>query len=123
MVKTVGNWQTTPTETIAAAAYLVSLSEDGQRLAALTDDGASFEVWNTQTNSLLVKATADEPNSGFSTVAISNDGTQVAAIQFTSTTGEQRLIVQAIEDGRVLLNKPLNPPQIPPPKEGYITQP
>ncbi|WP_141242253.1 hypothetical protein [Leptolyngbya sp. BC1307] len=123
MVKTVGNWQTTPTETIAAAAYLVSLSEDGQRLAALTDDGASFEVWNTQTNSLLLTATADEPNSGFSIVAISKDGTQVAAIKFTSTTGEQRLIVQAIEDGRVLLNKPLNPPQLPPPKKDYITQP
>lgn len=122
-VKTVGSWQTTPTETIAAAAYLVRLSEDGRRLAALTDNGTSFEVWKTQANSMLLSATADEPNSAFSTVAISKDGSQVAAIKFTSITGEQRLIVQAVEDGQILLNKPLNPSQLPPSKKDYITQP
>ncbi len=122
-VKTVDNWQTTPTETIAAAANLVSLSEDGQRLAALTDNGTSFEVWETQANSMLLSATADEPNSVFSTVAISKDGSQVAAIKFTSTTGEQQLIVQAVKDGQILLNKPLNPRKLPPSEKDYIIQP
>ena len=36
--KAVGNWQTTPADAIAAAVYQMSLSEDGQRLAALTDE-------------------------------------------------------------------------------------
>ena len=120
-VKTAGHWQTIPTKTIAAAAYSVSLSENGRRLAAQTDDGTSFEVWNARTNSLLLKATADEPNSGFSAVAISKDGTQVAAIKSTSTG--QQLVVQSVKDGRVLLNKSLNQPQLTPPKKDYITQP
>ena len=119
--KATANWQTTPTQAIAAAAYQMSLSEDGQRLAALTDDNTSLKVWNTQTGALLTTATADAPNSSFSTVAISKDGTQVAAIRRTSPADEQ-LVVQAVEGGRILLNKPLDLPQLPPPKKGYITQ-
>lgn len=119
-VKTAGHWQTTPNKTIAAATYSVRLSENGRRLAAQTDDGTSFEIWNTRTNALLLKATADEPNSGFSTVAISKDGTQVAAIKSTSTG--QQLIVQFVKDGRVLLNKSLNEPQLPPPKTNDVSQ-
>ena len=115
-VKTAGHWQTTPNKTIAAAAYSVKLNENGRRLAAQTDDGTSFEVWNTQTNALLLKATADEPDSSFSAVAISKDGTEVAAIKYISTGGEQ-LIVQSVKDGRVLLNQPLNEPQSPPKKD------
>ena len=118
-VKTASNWQTAADKTIAAAAYLVKLSENGRRLAAQTDNGTSFEVWNTQTNALLLKTTADEPDSSFSAVAISKDGTQVAAMKHTPTG--QQLIVQSVKDGRVLLNKSLNEPQSPP-KEDDVAQ-
>lgn len=120
--KVAENWQTTPTQTITATTYQMSLSGDGQKLAAIADDGASLSVWDTQAGTLLTTVTANEPNGGFSTVAISKDGTQVAAIKYTSPT-DQRLVVQAVEDGQILLDKPLDLPQLPPPEEGYITQP
>ena len=59
--KAAANWQTTPTQTIADAAYQMSLSEDGQRLAAITTDNKRLKVWNTRTGALLMTATANEP--------------------------------------------------------------
>ena len=100
----------------------MSLSEDGQRLAAITTDNKKLNVWNTRTGALLMTATVSEPDGLFTTVAISEDGTRVVVIKGTSATGKH-LVVQAVKDGRILLDKPLNSPQIPPPKEGYITQP
>jgi len=40
-------------------------------------------------------------------VAISQDGTKIAAIEEILPTGAWQLTVQSVEDGRVLLNKPL----------------
>ena len=112
-------WQVTPTQTIAAAVYQMSLSEDGQQLAAITTNGERLNVWNTQTGALLLTATANEPGHLFSTTAISKDGTQVAALEGASI--DKQLVVRAVEDGRILLDKPLNSPQVLLSEAGYIT--
>ena len=116
-------WQTTPITTIADSTYLISLSKNGQRLAAITDLGPKIQIWNTQTGALLRTFMAEEPDSYFSAVAISQDGTKIAAIKRLFPIGTQQLTVQAVEDGRVLLTKSLSPPQSQFPKAYYLTEP
>ena len=96
-------WQTTPTQTIAAAAYETSLSQNGQRLAAITDLGQSIKVWNTQTGSLLRTVMLAEPNSFFDAIAISKDGTKIAFVKRIPKTDapyDLQLTVQAVENGK-----------------------
>jgi len=109
-------WQITPIMTFAVQPYQVSLSENGQRLAAITGQsigapGPDIQVWNAQTGSLLKTVTTEAPDSVFNAVAISQDGTKIAFIKTTASTGAIQLTVQTIEDGRVLLTKSLNPPK------------
>ena len=107
-------WQTTPAQTVAAAAvYETSLSQNGQRLAAITDFGQSIKVWNTQTGSLLRTVVLAEPNSFFDAIAISKDGTKIAfakRIRKIDAQYDLQLTVQAVENGKVLLTKSINPP-------------
>ncbi len=110
-VKPERRWQITPITTIAAEAYRMSLSGNGQRLAAITDLGQNIKIWNTQTGSLLRTVIPEEPDSVFTEVAISQDGTKIAAIKRILPTGARQLTVQSVEDGRVLIDKPLNPSQ------------
>lgn len=118
-VKQERGWQITPIMTIAAEADRMSLSGNGQRLAAITDLGQNIKIWNTQTGSLLKTVMSEEPDSVFNAVAISKDGTEIAFIKTTLPTGALQLTVQAIEDGRVLLTKSLNPPENQLPKTNY----
>ncbi len=109
-------WQIMPATVIAAQAYQVSLSENGQRLAAITgqsigEPGPDIQVWNAQTGSLLKTVTTEALDSVFNAIAISKDGTKIAFIKTTPSTGAIQLTVQTIEDGRVLLTKSLNPPK------------
>ncbi len=115
-VKPERRWQITPIMTFAVQPYQVSLSENGQRLAAITGrsigaPGLDIQVWNAQTGSLLKTVTTEAPDSVFNAVAISQDGTKIAFIKTTASTGAIQLTVQTIEDGRVLLTKSLNPPK------------
>jgi len=112
-VKPERRWQITPITTIAAEAdwMRMRMSRNGQRLAAITDLGQNIKIWNTQTGLLLRTVIPKEPDSVFNAVAISQDGTKIAAIKRILPTGARQLTVQSVEDGRVLLNKPLNPPQ------------
>ena len=109
-------WQITPITTIAAKTYRLSLSENGQRLAAivndrLTGEGPTIQVWNTQTGSLLKTLTVEAPDSSFIAIALSKDGTQIAFTQTTASTGAMQLTVQTVEDGKVLLTRDLLPPE------------
>ncbi|MGB3769355.1 MAG: S-layer homology domain-containing protein [Phormidesmis sp.] len=121
-------WQITPTITIPAQSYRVSLSENGQRLAAITgqsigEPGPDIQVWNAQTGSLLKTVTTEALDSVFNAIAISKDGTKIAFIKTTLSTGAIQLTVQTIEDDRVLLTKPLNPPKDQIPKTNYPITP
>ena len=117
-VKPERRWQITPMITIAARAYFMSLSENGQRLAAIVNAGpiaspeAEVQVWNAQTGSLLLIVPRTSNISPVA-VAISRDGTKVAFITTTDSPGilQQMLTVQTVEDGRVLLTKSLYPPE------------
>ncbi|WP_121971310.1 S-layer homology domain-containing protein [Leptolyngbya sp. BC1307] len=114
-VKPERRWQITPMTTIAAEVDRMSLSENGQRLAAITDFGQNIKIWNTQTGSLLRTVIPEEPDTVFNAVAISKDGTKIAAIKRILPTGALQLTVQTVEDGRVLLTKSLNlPPETSP---------
>ncbi len=110
-VKPERRWQITPITTIAAEAYRMSLSGNGQQLAAITDLGQNIKIWNTQTGSLLRTVIPEEPDSVFTEVAISKDGTKIAFIKTTLPTDAIQLTVQTIENGSVLLTKSLNPPK------------
>ena len=111
-------WQTTPIMTIAAPAYATSLSENGQRLAAITSDANSdsifdrrIQVWDTQTGSLLKTFTAPTAGGISTIVDISPYGTRVAFITDTLYSNNLQLTVQDVESGDVLLTQSLNPPQ------------
>ncbi|PZO51421.1 MAG: hypothetical protein DCF15_14905, partial [Phormidesmis priestleyi] len=109
-VKPERRWQITPMTTIAAEVDRMSLSENGQRLAAITDFGQNIKIWNTQTGSLLKTVIPEELDTVFNAIAISKDGTKIAAIKRILPTGALQLTVQTVEDGRVLLTKSLNLP-------------
>ena len=119
-------WQTTPItkiEVVGAHTAGLSLSKDGQRLAAITDRGPKIQVWNTQTGSLQRTVTTEAPDSAFSAIAISKDGTQIAFVNTTESTGAMQLTVQTIGDGKVLLTKSLNPPKNQLPKTNEPIEP
>ncbi|MEM9005894.1 MAG: hypothetical protein AAGE59_20520 [Cyanobacteria bacterium P01_F01_bin.86] len=92
-------WSTTPIATIADTAQQLSLSRGGTRLATLSPTGDTIRIWNGQTGAAVTEISADSATY-FHTVAISHDGTQVAAIAQTgpdptlalwdSETGRQR---------------------------------
>ncbi|PZO11769.1 MAG: hypothetical protein DCF25_18780 [Leptolyngbya foveolarum] len=105
-------WQTTPITTIAAQASAVSLSRDGQRIAAIAGDNLfelKTQVWNTQTGALLKTFMAQEDYRIPFAVDISQDGTKVAFITSTLYTSDLQLTVQDVENGSLLLTKSLNP--------------
>ena len=118
-VKPERRWQITPITTIAGRADRMSLSGNGQRLTAIVDFGSEIQVWNTQTGSLLRTITAGSPDNAFRGVAISQDGTKIAFTEITEPTGAIELTVQAVEDGKVLITKSLNPPKNQLPETNY----
>ncbi|MGD1855571.1 MAG: S-layer homology domain-containing protein [Leptolyngbyaceae cyanobacterium] len=82
------NWQPAlPVTTFPVLAKQIALSDDGQRLAALSQnesgeaspDKARIQVWNVQTGESLFEQVADE-TATFEAIAISHDGRRVAAI-------------------------------------------
>ena len=119
-------WQVTPITTITTGFLSsMSLSESGQRLAAIASPGSAtqVQVWNTQTGSLLRTVAIDTPDSGFMAIAISKDGTKIAFVReiptATALVYEQKLTVQTVEDGKVLLTKIVNPPKSQTPNPNY----
>ncbi|MGB3201321.1 MAG: WD40 repeat domain-containing protein, partial [Nodosilinea sp.] len=105
-------WNKTPITTLPTAAEVFSFSADGQRLLALTTDGAKLQVWNTQTGT-LVKEIAAGDQTRFDGAAISKDGMQVAAIAQTSPTNTVELATWTIETGQPLWRKTISPANSP----------
>lgn len=90
-------WSTTPIATIADTVQQVSLSQGGTRLATLSPTGDTIRIWNGQTGAAVTAISADSATY-FHTVAISHDGTQVAAI--AQTGPDQTLTLWDSETGR-----------------------
>lgn len=89
-------WSTTPIATIAATAQQLSLSRGATRLATLSPNGDTIRIWNGQTGVAVTAISADSAT--FHTVAISHDGTQVAAI--AQTGADHALTLWDSETGR-----------------------
>ncbi|MBD1914649.1 S-layer homology domain-containing protein [Phormidium sp. FACHB-322] len=100
-------WNKAPITTLPTAAAGFSFSADGQRLLALTTDGATLQIWNTQTGALIKEITAGE-QTRFDGAAISKDGTKVAAIAQTSPTNTVELAAWTIETGQPLWKKTIS---------------
>ncbi len=100
-------WNKTPITTLPTAAAGFSFSADGQRLLALTTDGATLQIWNTQTGALIKEIAAGD-QTRFDGAAISKDGTTVAAIAQTSPTNTVELAAWAIETGQPLWKKTIS---------------
>ena len=100
-------WNKAPITTLPTAAEVFSFSADGQRLLALTTDGAKLQVWNTQTGA-LIKEIAAGAQTRFDGAAISKDGTK-AAIAQTSPTNTVELAAWVIETGQPLWKKTISP--------------
>ena len=110
-IKMPTDWQLEPVATISAEVDPMSFDKTGQRLGAIADLGANVQVWNAKTGALLRKITADEPDSTFVKIAISSDGTKVAAVKRILTTKEAELSVWSVDTGERLLTKSLTLPQ------------
>ncbi|HEY9881471.1 MAG TPA: S-layer homology domain-containing protein [Leptolyngbyaceae cyanobacterium] len=100
-------WNKTPITTLPTAAAGFSFSADGQRLLALTTDGATLQIWNTQTGALIKEIAAGD-QTRFDGAAISKDGTKVAAIAQTSPTNTVELAAWTIETGQPLWKKTIS---------------
>ncbi|MBE9113948.1 S-layer homology domain-containing protein, partial [Nodosilinea sp. LEGE 07298] len=100
-------WNKAPVTTLPTAAAGFSFSADGQRLLALTTDGATLQVWNTQTGALIKEIAAGD-QTRFDGAAISKDGATVAAIAQTSLTNTVELAAWTIETGQPLWKKTIS---------------
>ncbi|MBD2261038.1 S-layer homology domain-containing protein [Pseudanabaena sp. FACHB-2040] len=100
-------WNKAPITTLPTAAAGFSFSADGQRLLALTTDGATLQIWNTQTGALIKEIAAGD-QTRFDGAAISKDGTKVAAIAQTSPTNTVELAAWTIEAGQPLWKKTIS---------------
>ncbi|MBE9157056.1 S-layer homology domain-containing protein [Nodosilinea sp. LEGE 06152] len=100
-------WNKAPITTLPTAAAGFSFSADGQRLLALTTDGAKLQIWNTQTGALINEITADD-QTRFDGAAISKDGTKVAAIGQISPTNTVELTAWTIEASQPLWKKTIS---------------
>ncbi|MDB9524558.1 hypothetical protein PN498_01040 [Oscillatoria sp. CS-180] len=100
------SWTTAPATTIAMEAERFSLSSSGERLLTSPFAGNEFQVWNTQTGELLTEVSSDR-TTRFDALAISNDGTQVAAVVQTAQTQLLELWLWNIDTGEPLWKTPL----------------
>lgn len=107
-----GHWQQAPLTTmVTTARRLSALSANGQRLLIAKTDEKTFQVWNTQTGALIREITADNGNS-VQSVAISKDGTRVAAMLGASTyiANAVELAVWEVETDQPLWKKTIFKP-------------
>lgn len=77
-------WPKYPMATLAASASQVGVSNDGQRVVTLSDDAQAIQVWDTQTSKSAVKIYRDNGRTHFNSIAISADGSRIAAIAQTA---------------------------------------
>lgn len=85
----------------------MSLSQTGQQLATMTREGASFQIWSTQTGELVKEIIAPD-GTRFDNVAIAQDGRRVAAITENLSTHALTLAVCPSATGEQIWQKPLD---------------
>ena len=87
-------------------------SKDGKEILTLPSIRGDLQIWNSQTGALIREI---EVSGGalFNTVAISHDGTKVAAISLEESTGTNQLNLWAVSTGERLWQKPLSDPLLP----------
>lgn len=77
-------WPRDPVATLAVSASQVGVSDNGQRVVTLSDDGQTIQVWDTKTGESVAKIYRDNGRTHFDSVAISADGSRFAAIAQTA---------------------------------------
>ncbi|MEM8543424.1 MAG: S-layer homology domain-containing protein [Cyanobacteria bacterium P01_H01_bin.119] len=92
-------WSTTPIATVSETAQQISLSRGGTRLATLSPDGDAIRIWQGQSGAAVTEILADS-TTRFHTVAVSHDGTQVAAIAQTGSDNSLKLLLWDLETSR-----------------------
>ena len=119
--KTGRRWQTESVVTIPTAIEQMSLSGSGQQIATIPIGGNKLQIWNTQTGTLLKEISAD--NTRFNAVAMSQDGTKVAAVDQKSSANTIELSVWSVETGDRLWQKSLGSAEGQPPHTDRIVEP
>lgn len=114
-------WQSDSVVTIESATEQMSLSGSGQQIATIPIGGTKLQIWNTQTGALLKEISAK--GSRFNSVAMSQDGTKVAAVDQNSPSNTIELSVWSVETGDRLWQKSLGSAKGQPPHTDLIRAP
>ncbi len=114
-------WQNAPVAIISSAVEQMSISNSGQQIATIPIGGNKIQVWNAQTGVLLKEIPAD--NNRLNSVAISQDGTKVAAVDHNSPDNTIELSVWSVETGDRLWQTSLGSAQNQPPHTDRIVEP
>ena len=105
------SWQSKLVVTLPGNA--AGFSKDGKEILTLPSIRGNLQIWNSQTGALIREI---EVSGGafFNTVAISHDGTKVAAISLEESTGTDQLNLWAVSTGEQLWKKTISDsPEIP----------
>lgn len=105
------SWQREPVATISVEAEKMSFSSSGQQIVTLASQGSHLQIWNAQTGALVrdifVRDIATESMTRVEAIAISPDGTEVAAILKTSPSQVVTAATWSVETGEQLWLKSL----------------
>ncbi len=103
--KTERRWQSEPIVTVESATEQMSLSGSGQQIATIPIGGTKLQIWNAQTGALLKEIKSE--GTRFNSLAMSQDGTKVAAVDQNSSSNTIELSVWSVETGDRLWQKSL----------------
>ncbi|WP_346294161.1 S-layer homology domain-containing protein [Sphaerothrix gracilis] len=103
-------WSTTPIATLPTRAQQLSVSRDGTRIATLSPSGDLIQIWQGPTGALITEIATDG-TTRFEAIALSHDGTQVAAIAQTLPDKALTLQSRQVEAGQQLWQQPLGTAQ------------
>lgn len=101
---------TTPIAILPTRTQALSLSRNGTRIATLSPAGDMIQVWQGQTGELITEIVTDGGNR-FEAVAISHDGTQVAATAQSLPDNTLTLQSWQVEAGQQRWQQPLGTAQ------------
>ena len=114
-------WQSDSVVTIESATEQMSLSGSGQQIATIPIGGNKLQIWSTQTGALLKEISAEDTR--FNSVAMSQDGTKVAAVDQNSPSDTIELSVWSVETGDRLWQTSLGSAEGQPPHTDVIVAP
>lgn len=103
-------WSTTPVATLPTRTQQLSVSRNGTRIATLSPAGDMIQIWNGQTGEFITEIVTDS-STRFEAIAISHDGTEVAAIVQNLPDNTLTLQLRQPEAGQLLWQQPLGTAQ------------